>query len=1193
MPETPRKAPIPVGPFALQKQIGEGGMGLVWRALHPATGVRAAVKVLRSTKAWDVRTINLFQTEVRAVAELDHPAIVMILDQGTIPPAAETASGGLLIAGSPYLAMELVSGGTLYGRVGKLDWPELRDVLLGVLDGLGHAHARGVIHRDIKPSNIMIAGPNDLRPGPKLTDFGIAQLRLPYTDEPLDDTNFCGSPSYISPEQFQAFHYDVGPWSDLYSLGCTAWAVSTGTTVYQAPNLGEMLDKHCRGELPAYRPILDVPEGFVEWLRALLQPKLTRRVQRAADAAEGLLALEGRRPFVRTGDAPDVAPDDLPTIDTGAKPRVPVRLGPATTGGSEPESTLPPWKPSVPPDWRPDVAVRLTPLQLLGAGLGLFGLRRVPPIGRLEERDRLWTALRGAADQGRTRAVVIRGGAGHGKSHLARWLCERAEEVGAAAASLAVHGAIPARSHGIGPMLGRMLRSVGFTRREVLARAEKRLKQLGWRRHYLWHALTELISPADDSEASQTGIRFPSPDERHVVTSAYLEREARLRPLVIWLEDVQWGGDAISLARHLLERNATGPLPALVLLTVRDESLARDSFEEQALTDLLAHDDCEEIRLSPLGRDESISLVGELLRLEDGLARQVVARAEGNPLFAIQLVGDWVSRGILELRDDTLALREGASVAIPDDIHQVWMDRFERVLAERSPAARASLEVAAALGQFVDWAEWRGACRRASIAPPASLLGDLAAQGLVRSDPQGWAFGHGMARESLERSAREQHRWPELNSACADQLAEAGGRDANERVGLLLVEAGRYEEALDRLLLAVQDRLGLGEFRTAGALLKTRSRLLDRLGVQRQDPRRALGWVAQARILRQQGVFERARSESRSVVHMAEQLGWDDVRAAALLEYGSALLALGELRDAAASCEAARQLYKRTADTEGVAAACVTLGYALRDLGELETAVTAFRRALQLREAYEAGQPECLSGLASVRVAQARLTEARDLLLRAIAQLEQSGQLLGLARAWVTLSSVLTVQGEYDEAAVLAERARELRERLGNASETATCCNQQGEIFRAQGDLVAAEEAYETAVHLYESVGSPWVFMPRLNLALVYMDQDRIKLARHGLEVCWEEVKKAGRETVAQHIDCLLLPTLAAERDWDAWDERMARVRRFERNVTLVDPDSIRCLNKAAELAEDAGQVDRASVARILAAQHRRALGSG
>jgi eukaryotic-like serine/threonine-protein kinase len=1193
MTDDGRRAPIPVGPFALQRKIGEGGMGVVWQALHPATGVRSAVKVLRSNKAWDLRTVGLFQTEVRAVAALDHPAIVMILDQGTIPAAAEQASDGELVAGSPYLAMELATGGTLFDRVGKLTWEELRETLVGVLDGLAHAHARGVIHRDIKPSNIMLAGPKDLRPGPKLTDFGIAQLRLKATDEPLDDSNFCGSPSYISPEQFQAFHHDVGPWSDLYSLGCTTWAISTGQTPYQANGLGEMLERHCRGELPPYKPILDAPDGFEGWLKALLQPRITRRVQRAADAAKGLLELEGRTTTVPMAPAPEPEIDEAPTIDTGRVLGRTTAIGPGPAGRPLDPPTLPPWRPNVPPDWRPDVTARLTPLQLLGAGLGLFGLRRIPLIGRESERDRLWGCLRAVSGQGQARAVVVRGGAGHGKSHLARWLCERADETGAGVALQAVHGQIPGPHHGIGPMLGRLLRTPGFTRREVAARAERRLKQLGWHRHYLWHALTELIAPSDDPEKSQTGVRFPTPDERYVVASAFLEREAQLRPLVLWMDDVQWGADAVSLARHVLLRNRSEPIATLMVLTVRDEALVPGSFEEHALEELLELPGAEQIALPPLAEEETTGLVGELLRLEHEVATQVVERAEGNPLFAIQLVGDWVSRGVLELKGDKLALRDGASARIPDDIHQVWADRFERVLADRAEGARASLELASALGQFVDWAEWRGACRRAGVSPPASLLGDLAAQGLVRSDPMGWAFVHGMARESLERDARESGRWPALNSSCADQLADSGGRDANERVGLLLVEAGRNEEALGRLLIAAQERLGVGEYRTAAGLLKTRGRLLDELGVARQDPRRAHGWLVGARILRQQGTFERARSEARSVVGLAERRGWTDVRAAALLEYGSDLLALGDLREAAANLEAARQLYKKLDDRDGIASACVTLGYALRDLGELETAVSAFQRAVHIRQAGEnqTGLPECLSGLAGVRIAQGHLDEAGELLLQAIAQLEQSGQLLGLARAEVMLSGVLCAQGQLDEALMLAERARDLRERLGNPGQTADCCNQLGEIHRQKGDLEAAEEAYQTAVRLYGSIGSPWAFMPEINLALVRMDQGRTGLARRGLEAGWRDVKAAGRESVAQHIDALLLPCCAFDRDWDAWDERMGRARAFVRDVTLVDYDSVRCLVKAADLAEEAGQEVRAEEARTLAAAHRRALG--
>jgi len=1195
MPSTAgTRAPIPVGPFALQKKIGEGGMGVVWQAFHPATRVRAAVKVLKSEKAWDLRTVGLFQSEVRAVAALDHPGVVMILDHGTLPASAEHASGGELVAGSPYLAMELVTGPTLFDQVGRLHWDQLKDVLLGVLDALGHGHARGVIHRDIKPSNVMIAGPNDMRPGPKLTDYGIAQLRLRPTDDPLDDANFCGSPSYISPEQFQAHHHDVGPWSDLYSLGCTIWAITTGTTVYRAPKLGDMLEKHCRGELPPYEPVVDLPDGMGEWLRTLLQPKITRRVQRAADAAATLMALEPSGASTIMMPPPlrrEESLEDAPTLDLQGSRTADIspRAGPLTAEIT-PVGVLPP----IPPDWR-DGGREAVPLELVGAGLGLFGLRRVPMIGREEARDRLWSELLRVAGTGRTRVVVLRGGAGQGKSALAQWLCETAEEVGAAQALTAIHGVMPSPKHGIGPMLGRLLRTRGFSRTETLRRARTRLKQLGWQRDYLWHGLTELIDPSDDPDNTQSGVRFPSPQERYVVATAFLEREARLRPLVLWLDDAQWGGDAIALARHLVELNPTTPVPALILIAVRDEALVADSFEARELATLLEGPDASALQVDPLAEDEVQALVGRLLRLDGDLAGQVVERADGNPLFAVQLVGDWVARGVLELGAEGFVLRDGASATIPDDIHAVWRERFERSLADRGEEARASLEIAAALGQHVVWSEWRGSCRRAGVSPPASLLGDLAAQGLVRSDPMGWAFAHGMARESLERSAVEAGRWAALNSVCADQVATTTGRDLHERVGRLLVVAGRRSDAVKRLYLAAVDRTDSGEHETARKLLDLHEQMLDELKMPLENADRAAGRLGRARLDRLQGRLQAAQAGSGQIVKLAEAQDWPTVLASARVEHGSALLALGKIREAAAFLEAGRQLAKQRGDDDAIAAACVILGYALRDLGELDTAVTAFRTAIASRSGGgdgPTGLAEALAGLASVRMAQGQFDAAQDLLLQAVARLEQNGQLLDLARAWLMLSSLLCSRGEYPEAALMAERAREVRERFGNPGHTADCFNQEGEIFRNQGDLEAAADAYQQAIQLYESIGSPWAFMPRINLALVQLDQDYVKLARRTLEAGWTEVKEAGRESVAQHIDALLLPCLAAEGEWDAWDQRMARVRAFVPGHTLVDYDSIRMLDRAAEIAEAGGRPARAAEARQLAAAHRKVHGS-
>ena len=100
-------------------------------------------------------------------------------------------------------------------------------------------------------------------------------------------------------------------------------------------------------------------------------------------------------------------------------------------------------------------------------------------------------------------------------------------------------------------MLARLLRSYAMEREEVLLRTRRRLKRLGWPRHYLWNALTELIAPAKNTEVSQVAYRFPSPQERHVVSATYLELEARQRPLLLWMDDVQWGGDAIALAGDL------------------------------------------------------------------------------------------------------------------------------------------------------------------------------------------------------------------------------------------------------------------------------------------------------------------------------------------------------------------------------------------------------------------------------------------------------------------------------------------------------------------------------------------------------------------------------------------------------------------------------------------------------------------
>lgn len=189
---------IRLGSFELIEHIGRGGMGRVWRAKHFRQEVDVAIKVVAEERARTDEDASLsFYHEARTAARLAHPSIVMLLDYGEVTEEAEDRSGGDLVAGSPYFAMELVSGGTLadYGP-GMKSWRSLRHILLQMLEALAYAHARGVVHRDIKPANILVLDPDAEMPGIKLSDLGLARVFAPDFEEIEEKTR--GTPQYMA-----------------------------------------------------------------------------------------------------------------------------------------------------------------------------------------------------------------------------------------------------------------------------------------------------------------------------------------------------------------------------------------------------------------------------------------------------------------------------------------------------------------------------------------------------------------------------------------------------------------------------------------------------------------------------------------------------------------------------------------------------------------------------------------------------------------------------------------------------------------------------------------------------------------------------------------------------------------------------------------------------------------------------------
>jgi len=208
-----------LGPYLISRQVGEGGMGVVYEAQR-ADGQfeqRVAIKVL---KRWLVSETDVtrFRAERQILADLDHPNIARLVDGGATPD------------GLPYFVMEFVEGSYIdeYCRSHDLTLAQRLKLFETICDAVNYAHTRGIIHRDLKPGNILVTGAGIA----KLLDFGIAKAVAPGRATPRTAThNAVATPLYASPEQLRG--EAVAPATDIYSLGVLLYELLTGTHPYR------------------------------------------------------------------------------------------------------------------------------------------------------------------------------------------------------------------------------------------------------------------------------------------------------------------------------------------------------------------------------------------------------------------------------------------------------------------------------------------------------------------------------------------------------------------------------------------------------------------------------------------------------------------------------------------------------------------------------------------------------------------------------------------------------------------------------------------------------------------------------------------------------------------------------------------------------------------------------------------------
>jgi eukaryotic-like serine/threonine-protein kinase len=203
----------PVVPgYELLAKLGEGGMGVVYKARQRRLNRLVALKMIRGDGRASEVQLNRFRIEAEAVAQLHHPNIVQIFEIGDV-------------AGLPYFSLELLEGGGLDSKLAGTPRParEAAELVFALCSAIEAAHEAQIIHRDLKPANVVLAADGT----PKITDFGLAK-RLEEEDSQTRTGDVMGSPSYMSPEQAKGQGHLVGPASDIYSLGAILYEMLTG-----------------------------------------------------------------------------------------------------------------------------------------------------------------------------------------------------------------------------------------------------------------------------------------------------------------------------------------------------------------------------------------------------------------------------------------------------------------------------------------------------------------------------------------------------------------------------------------------------------------------------------------------------------------------------------------------------------------------------------------------------------------------------------------------------------------------------------------------------------------------------------------------------------------------------------------------------------------------------------------------------
>ncbi len=974
--------------------LGRGGMGEVWRCHDLERGQDVALKLVRA-EVLDETTARLFHDEALATARLEHPAIPRVYD------LLEQDDGLALV-------LELRRGAAL-SKLRWLPFEELREVCCRLLEALAYAHARGVLHLDIKPDNVLVER-DPQAPRATLLDFGIARAwRNPDAGARARDV-VLGTHAYMAPEQILDAGPSMGPWTDLYALGATLYRVLAGRSAFADQAL---TDRPFRRPPRLDAAPLGLPEELADLLEALLAPREGDRPSHAADVLHALRQIppapdhQPPPPRAAPSGAPTQVSEDEPTA---AAPSRPTASTPSTPSASAPTVPGPAPAPSSPPrDQAPP-----TP-----GAYALFGLRDLPAVGRDAERRRAWSELTAARAAGEVRVIALAGPAGTGTSRLARDLLERAHEAGLAHTAQTAWSEGGAGNEGLRALLAHALGVGGVVGSDLTLALRAWADRFGGRDPRFVSDARMLLDPKQAALDADLPAR---------VCAEAIHRLAQHRAAVIWLDDASWGREAAE-ALLLALRARGGPVAVVVTGADDDERVG---------------DPDAVIELAPLGASDLRGLVRGLLEVDDHLAALVAQRADGNPLFASQLLAELVEDDALERAGGVYSLRSDRDPdALPRDLPALWDRRLVRLGIDRRRLGavaltrpRPSVETVARLAMELG-PELQAEVRRATRA------------GLLHLRRGAYHWAHGQLRAHLAASVEPADR-PRLHLAAARALAPLAGReDAQAERAHHLWAGGEREAACDAMTEAIVASVNRADGR---ARLARATTLLRWAEEQHAPAHRGRALAELAFLAASEGDADRARAQiaEARAVSSAPWVRLRDAQVAA---------ALGDEEAARAAAETA--LEAGDDEVEMHASGLLALGARRRRAND--EAQARFRRAAEIARARGDGAVEAK---ALMHLANMAPTESLALFERALEAAMEVGARRGELAIRQVYADALYLVGRRSEAAeqmraVGAQaRALGLRQHLSIAEIQLACWSlREGDALRAAAHVAEASSA--------------------------------------------------------------------------------------------------------------------------------------